>query len=290
MQYEGQIFRPPSEAGSILLQVTTGCPHNRCSFCGMYRDVPFSIKDDAVIDADIQFAASHCRHQRNLFLCDGDALIIPQQRLVAILTSIARKLPWVRRVGLYASARSVATKTEEELCELRRLGVRVAYLGLESGDDLTLAAIDKGADAAMMIRMSHRLRQAGISLFLTVLLGIAGQERSLVHARETARVLSLIDPQFVGVLSLIPTPGTPMYAAIEAGRFILPGPMELLEELAVLVAATEMSGGYLYTDHASNFLPMRVKMPREKAQALHDIDQALQGRGLLRPPGERRTL
>jgi radical SAM superfamily enzyme YgiQ (UPF0313 family) len=209
MHYEGNIIRPPSEANSILLQVTVGCSRNKCTFCGAYQGERFKIKSDEIIMADIDFAATHCQRQRRVFLCDGDAMIIPQKRLVRILTEIRRQLPWVTRVGAYANAKSLKMKTPEELKVLRENGLGIAYMGLETGDDVTLKAINKGADARLMIEMGQKARKAGIKLSITVLLGLAGRERSQVHARETGRVLSAIDPEYVGALSLMLVPGTP---------------------------------------------------------------------------------
>ena len=146
MHYEGNIIRPPSEANSILLQVTVGCSRNKCTFCGAYQGERFKIKSDDIIMADIAFAATHCQRQRRVFLCDGDALIIPQKRLLKILTEIRRQLPWVTRVGVYANAKSLKMKSPEELKELRENGIGIAYLGLETGDDVTLKAINKGAN------------------------------------------------------------------------------------------------------------------------------------------------
>lgn len=219
MHYEGNIFRPPSEANSILLQVTTGCSHNKCSFCSMYAQSRFSIKDDSIVKADIDFAADHCRRQRRLFLCDGDALILPQPRLVAILEQIREKLPWVERVGAYANPKNIKAKSVEELEQLHDLGLGIVYLGLESGDDETLKQIDKGADAAVMVEMGRKVRSASIKLSITVILGIAQQQRSRIHAIETGRVLSLIDPEYVGALSLMLTPGSRLYQQYEQGSF-----------------------------------------------------------------------
>ncbi|THB78853.1 MAG: radical SAM protein, partial [Desulfobulbaceae bacterium] len=177
MDYQGNIFRPPSEANSILLQVTTGCSHNKCTFCGMYKGVRFSIKPDEIITADIDFAATHCTRQKRLFLCDGDALIIPQQRLVSILEQIREKLPWLERIGVYANTKGIMRKTSQELEELKERGLGIAYLGLESGDDVTLAAIRKGADSDRFVKMGRKIRAAGIKLSITVLLGIAQKTR-----------------------------------------------------------------------------------------------------------------
>ncbi|WP_136810358.1 radical SAM protein [Desulfosediminicola flagellatus] len=283
MQYEGNIFRPPSEAYSILLQVTTGCSHNKCTFCGMYKGSRFSIKDDSAIMADIEFASLHCKHQNRLFLCDGDALIIPHERLVKILTTIRKKLPWVERVGSYANSKSIKMKSVEQLRELRDLGLTIAYMGLESGDDVTLKKIQKGADSARMIEMGKKIRSAGIKLSITVLLGIAQKERSLIHAQETGRVLSAIDPEFVGALSLMLTPNTPAFQEHKKGNWYVPGPEEMLEELGVMLASTELTNGYFHANHASNYLPIKAKMPQDKAKTLELISKALKGKVNLKP-------
>ena len=283
MHYQGDIFRPPSEAYSILLQVTTGCSHNKCTFCRMYKNSRFSIKDQATILTDIDYAARHCRDQDRLFLCDGDALILPQQRLIAILSAIREKLPWVTRVGTYANTKSIRMKSPEELSELRALGLAIAYMGLESGDDVTLAAINKGANAQRMIDMGRKLRAAGIKLSITVLLGIAGRERSSVHARETGRVLSHIDPEYVGALSLMLVPGSPLFTANQQGDFPLLSSREMLEELAMMIGATQLSDGYFHANHASNYLPIKARLPRDKEATLRLIAQALEGRVSLKP-------
>lgn len=283
MHYEGNIIRPPSEANSILLQATVGCSRNKCTFCGAYQGERFKIKSDEIIMADIAFAAQNCRRQRRIFICDGDALIIPQKRLVRILEAIAEQLPWVTRVGVYANAKSLKMKSPEELAELRGLGLAIAYMGVESGDDATLKAVNKGADSALMIEMGRKARAAGIKLSVTVLLGLAGMGRSQIHARETGRVLSAIDPEYVGALSLMLIPGTPMYADREAGHFQELHPMALLRELRSLLACTEQTKGLFHANHASNYLPIRVRMPKEKAATLELIDRALAGEVALKP-------
>lgn len=283
MQYEGNIFRPPSEAHSILLQVTTGCSHNKCTFCGMYKGSRFSIKDDAAIMADIDFAASHCQRQNRLFLCDGDALIIPHERLVKILTTIRKKLPWLERVGSYANTKSIRMKSIEQLRELRDLGLTIAYMGLESGDDVTLEKIKKGSDSTRMIEMGQKIRSAGIKLSITVLLGIADKERAHIHARETGRVLSAIDPEFVGALTLMLTPNTPAYKEYHSGKRYLPGPEEMLEELGIMLASTNLSNGYFHANHASNYLPIKAKLPQDKVKTLELINKALDGKVNLKP-------
>lgn len=283
MDYQGNIFRPPSEANSILLQVTTGCSHNKCTFCGMYKGSRFSIKDDKTIMDDIDFAATHCRNQERLFLCDGDALIIPQKRLIPIIKQIRKKLPWVTRIGTYANTKSIKMKSEDQLKELYDLGLTIAYMGLESGDDVTLASINKGADSKQMIDMGRKLRAAGMKLSITVLLGVAGLERSHIHAEKTGRVLSAIDPEFVGALSLMLTPNTPLFRDEEKGFFTLLGPEQMLEELFIMFSQTELSNGYFHANHASNYLPIKAKLPQDKNKTLQLIEKALAGKVNLKP-------
>jgi radical SAM superfamily enzyme YgiQ (UPF0313 family) len=232
---------------------------------------------------DIAFAAKHCKHQRRVFLCDGDALIIPQKRLLKILLEIERQLPWVTRVGVYANAKSLDMKTPDELEELKANGIGIAYMGLESGDDVTLKKIKKGANADEMIRMGQKARKAGLKLSITVLLGIAGRERSLIHAEETGRVLSAIDPEYVGALSLMLIPGTPLCDEYEAGEFPLLEPDEMLKELRTMIDATNLSRGLFHANHASNYLPIKARLPKDKASTLKLIDAALAGEIGLKP-------
>ena len=283
MHYEGNIIRPPSEANSILLQVTVGCSRNRCTFCGTYRGERFRIKPEEIVREDIAFAAQHCRRQRRLFLCDGDALVIPQRRLTSILADVRAQLPWVTRVGSYANARSIGLKSDAELRELRELGLGILYMGLESGDDATLKAIRKGADAATQVAMGRKAIAAGMKLSVTVILGIAGRARSAVHAQDTARVLSEIDPDYVGALSLMLIPGTPLYEDWRTGAFELLDPAEMLAELRTLIAETRLSRGLFHANHASNYLPIKARLPRDRDEVVAVIDRALAGGVTLKP-------
>jgi radical SAM superfamily enzyme YgiQ (UPF0313 family) len=283
MHYEGNIIRPPSEANSILLQVTVGCSRNKCTFCGTYKGERFRIKSDAVIMEDIAFAAKYGKRQRRVFLCDGDALIIPQKRLLKILKEIENRLPWVTRVGLYANAKALNMKTAEELAELKSHGVGILYMGLETGDDVTLKKIKKGASSKDMIEMGTKAKQAGIKLSITVLLGIAGPQRSQIHAVETGRVLSAIDPDYVGALSLMLIPGTPLYQDYKSGEFRLIEPHEMLAELRTILASTNLTRGLFHANHASNYLPIRARLPKEKEATIRLLDAALAGKVPLKP-------
>ena len=283
MHYEGNIIRPPSEANSILLQITVGCSRNKCTFCGAYKGERFRIKPDSVIMEDIAFASNHCRRQRRVFLCDGDGLIVPQKRLMNILMEIEKQLPWVTRVGAYANCKSIKMKTLDELKVLNAHGLGILYMGLETGDDVTLKKINKGATSEEMIQMGIKARAADMKLSITVLLGIAGKERSQIHARETGRVLSAIDPEYVGALTLMLIPGTPLYQDYADGKFPLLKPDEMLNELKSMIVATELSKGLFHANHASNYLPIKARLPKDKAKTLNLIDNALAGKIDLKP-------
>jgi radical SAM superfamily enzyme YgiQ (UPF0313 family) len=283
MHYEGYCIRPPSEADSILLQVTLGCSHNRCTFCGSYRDKRFKIKDDKIILSDILFAAGHMQNENRLFLMDGDALIIPQQRLMWILERIREHLPRVKRVGAYANVKGIKMKSVEELTLLRQNNLGILYYGIETGDEEIRNAIHKGSTATTCIEMGCRVKEAGMQLSATVLLGIGGREKSLRHARATGELLSVMDPDFVGALTVMLIPGTPLYQDYVNGTFELPDEAGLLRELREMIAYTQLTRGYFFSNHASNYLPVKAKLPGGKQKALDLIDAALRGEIGLKP-------
>ena len=283
MNYIGNIIRPPSEAESIILQVTTGCSHNKCTFCGVYKEKTFSIKSEEVINADLDFAALHYKNTRRLFLCDGDALIIPQKRLVGILEKIHEKIPAVGRIATYGSAKSIARKTDKELRELRQSGIKVIHMGLESGDDITLKKVCKYGDSAFITQQGIRAKNAGMKLFITVLLGLGGKERSEIHARETGKALSALDPRYVGALSIMMVDNTPIYTDWKEGKFLLPKPEDMLRELKIMIENTDVSLCLFFANHASNYLSINVRLPKEKENVLDRIDMALSGKIKLKP-------
>ncbi len=283
MHYEGTLIRPPSEAYSILLQATLGCSHNKCTFCGTYTDKRFDIKDEETILSDLTFASHYCKRQDRLFIMDGDALIMPQKKLVWLLDKIREMLPWVRRVGAYANAKAVKLKSDEELSILREKGLGILYYGVESGDAETLKRVKKGTNPETLLRGGRRIVEAGIKLSVTVLLGIAGKERSLEHARATGELLSAMDPDYVGALTIILIPGTELWEEYQQGSFHPPETFELLRELREMIAYTNLSGGLFFSNHASNYLPVKARLPRDKEKALSLIDQALEGQVELKP-------
>jgi radical SAM superfamily enzyme YgiQ (UPF0313 family) len=283
MHYEGYCIRPPSEAYSILLQVTLGCSHNKCTFCGSYKDKRFTIKDDEIILSDILFASKVMKRQDRVFLMDGDALIIPQKRLMWILDRIREHLPWVRRVGAYGNTKGIKMKSLEQLIELKENGLGILYLGVETGDEELRKKINKGSTAQTCIEMGRKVKDAGIKLSVTVLLGIAGREGSLAHARATGELLSAMDPNYVGALTVMLIPGTPLYEEHRKGEFQVPDEKELLQELREMIAHTNLTRGLFFSNHASNYLPVKAKLPKGKQEALDLIDAALKGDVGLRP-------
>ena len=214
---------------------------------------------------------------------DGDALIIPQPRLMSILERIREHLPWVKRVGAYANVKSIKMKSVEELRQLRQTNLGILYYGVETGDDDIRTAIHKGSTAATCIEMGRRVKEAGIRLSATVLLGIGGRENSLRHARATGELLSAMDPDFVGALTVMLIPGTPLYQDCVNGTFALPDEAGLLRELREMIAYTHLTRGYFFSNHASNYLPVKAKLPSGKQKALDLIDAALRGEVGLKP-------
>ncbi|OGP58811.1 MAG: radical SAM protein, partial [Deltaproteobacteria bacterium RBG_13_52_11b] len=235
MKYEGMIYRPPSEADSLILQVTVGCSYNRCTFCSAYQGKSFRVKRFEEVKEDIDEVSSYGAHIPRVFLADGDALIIPQKDLVQILQYLRTKVKGLERVGIYANARDILKKGVEELRELKDLGVGIIYLGLESGNPEVLKRIKKNSTVELMIRAAKRVKESGIVLSVTVLLGIGGVELSQVHAEDTGKVLSEMDPDFVGALSLIVVPGTPIEKEIRTGNLVLPTPFGLIQELETMI-------------------------------------------------------
>ena len=274
MEYEGIVIRPPSEAESLILQVTLGCSHNRCTFCPTYKGRRFRIKDLADIKAEIDEAASYGPF-RKVFLADGDALIIPQPKLLAILDYLREKIRGLRRVGIYGNAKSILRKSVDELRDLKNRKLGIVYLGVETGDPSLLERIHKGATYEQMVEAGRRVKEAGITLSVTVLLGMGGTEHAHPHALATARILSDIDPDFASALTLMVVPGTPLYEEKETGRFQLPSPFQLLEELGTIIASSNFSQCYFTANHASNYLPLKARLPRDKEAIVDLIHQVV---------------
>lgn len=283
MNFDGDIIRPPSEANSIIVQVTVGCSHNRCTFCGTYKDKDFRIRSDEEVLDNLAFATRYCGRQKRMFLADGDALILSQKRLVTLFKLIKEQLPQVNRIALYGNAKAIRAKSVDELKELKSLGLHRIYMGLESGDNIVLTAVKKGESDESMVQAARRVKEAGIFLSVTVLLGLGGIKRSMSHARETARVLTLMEPKQIAALCLMPLRNTEIGAQYEQGEFQLPDADGMLLELRELIENIDCDPVQFMANHASNYLPLSGRLPRDRQAMLENIEQALLGNQALVP-------
>ncbi|MGH7438343.1 MAG: radical SAM protein [Polyangiaceae bacterium] len=287
MRYEGKLYRPPSEADAYIVQATIGCSWNHCTYCDMYRDKSFRVRELRETLADIDAARrSLGPHVEKLFVADGDALVLPMPHWREILAAARTSFPNLRRVSCYAMAQNVTEKSDAELRELREGGLTTLYIGPESGDDATLKKIAKGADSDEHVRAAQRARAAGMTLSVIALLGIAG-ERSDEHARATAKLVTEMDPAFFAALTVTVIPGTPLATLSAKGRFEIPAVPELLRELRTMVDLARPTDALFRTNHASNHLPLAGRLPRDREAIVQAIDAALAGRIRLRSESHR---
>lgn len=280
------IFRPPSEAKSFILQATIGCSHNECTYCAMYRkeSQKFRMRPMDEIKEIIDYASKNTQVRR-VFVADGNALVMPQKKLVEMLEYLNEKCPEIERVGIYANIGDILRKGAKDLTKLRELGLEIVYIGFESGDEVVLERIKKGANFEEHVRACKMLKEAGIINSAMVLLGVGGVDRSLEHAEATGKLLTATDPEYVGALSLQVRPGAPIYDEAMEGKFKLPDKFQMIRELEVLVDNTELTNGYFFSNHISNYLPIKAKFPEDKERVLKEIRQVLKSNdeSLLRP-------
>jgi len=273
---EPPVFRPPSEAKSLILQATLGCSYNRCTFCGSYRSKKFRVKPFDQFRREVEQLAQLGYRPRRVFLADGDAMVLPLPHLLRILRLLRHEFPGLERVGIYASAINLKRKSVDELRQLRDEGLGIAYIGLESGDDEVLRRVRKGATSQEHIEGCRRLKEAGIAVSLIVILGLGGAERSREHAKETARVVNAIDPHYLAALTLILVPGTELHAQVQRGEFQPLTPLETLRELRLMVEGlTQLTSCLFRTNHASNYLPLGGVLSRDRDRILEAIDIVL---------------
>ncbi|MFZ3103700.1 MAG: radical SAM protein [Smithella sp.] len=286
MRYEGNIFRPFSEANSYLLQCTIGCSHNQCTFCGMYKDKKYRKRSLAEITEDIAMAKDSYGDVEKVFLCDGDAIALETNMLLAILKKLYQTFPSLRHVGSYVGPQSTLSKSIEELNALRNAGLTKAYLGVETGDDELLKKVKKGVDSDQMLQAGQNLVAAGINLSAMVLLGLAGKGAvSRRHALATAKICNEMKPQYLAALTVTPVPGTVLYSQLERGEFKLLDPFETLEEMKQIFENITADNMKFVGAHASNYLPVTGTLQKDKQKMIAMVDAVLENRdeSLIRP-------
>ena len=277
MHYSGAVYRPPSEAHSLIVQCTLGCSHNKCAFCIMYKEKQFSINPLEQVLGDLAEARTYYPRIERIFLADGDALILPMDYLLTVLDDIRDRFPECNRVSAYASTKALMRKSDDELKALREHGLQMVYVGLETGLEPLLKKYDKGVTAEEIIEHSLRAKTAGMTLSVTAINGMGGKEQSTEHAIATAEALSRIKADYVAMLTLRVYSGTPLHDWIERGELTMLGPQELALENRVILQHIDSDGSVFRSNHASNYLPLKGTLNRDRDALIERIDQALAG-------------
>jgi radical SAM superfamily enzyme YgiQ (UPF0313 family) len=286
LRYEGNIFRPFSEANSYLLQCTIGCSHNQCTFCGMYKDKKYRVRQIDEIMEDIAMAKDHYGDLEKVFLCDGDAIALETDMLLAIVKKLYQTFPSLRHVGSYVGPQSTLSKSMEELKALRAAGLTKAYIGVETGDDDLLKKVKKGVSYSEMLEAGRNLVAADINLSVMVLLGLAGKgEASKRHALATAKICNEMKPQYLAALTVTPVPGTVLHKQVQEGSFELLDPFETLEEMKQIFENITIDNLKFVGTHASNYLPITGTLQKDKHKMIKTVDAVLKSRDerLIRP-------
>jgi radical SAM superfamily enzyme YgiQ (UPF0313 family) len=287
--YKGTVIRPPSEADSLILQVTLGCTDNGCIFCPAYKDKKFKVKDIADIEREIIFAAKMFKGTRRIFLADGDAIAVDREKLKRILLLLNKHFPLLSRVGLYGSVKSLETKTVKDLEELRELKLGVVYLGFETGDPEVYKLIRKYGSPQGNIDACGKVKNAGIKTNVTVILGLGGKALSGQHAVNTAKILSMSKPDQIAALTLMIVKDTPLYILEKAGKFKQLEGFQYLEELKLMIENMEDFKCLFFSNHASNYFPVSARFPKDRQQVLANLKHILETRaeGALTPEWKR---
>lgn len=276
MRYEGAIYRPPSEAYSLLIQVSFGCSHNKCVFCNMFKNQKFRIRKLEEVFEDLETAREQYREVKRVFLIDGDALFLKTENLEKILLKIKELFPECERVGLSATAQDVLRKGEDDLRRLKELGLKIIYMGVESGSDEILKDNNKGSTAEEMIQAGQLVRKAGIKLSVSLISGLGGKEKWEMHAVGTAKVISAMNPNYIGLLTLIVDENTGMYEKIAKGEITLLSPKEVMIETRKFVENLELTNCLFRGNHASNYAPISATLNKDKDQLLKQLDSFIE--------------
>ena len=280
MRYEGALYRPPSEAYSLIVQATIGCTHNKCTFCSMYKDKKFRIRSTDEIIEDFKIGRERYKVVKRIFIADGDALALKNEELVKILSFINENFSECERIGIYGSPKAILSKTQNELKELKSLGLGIVYLGVESGSEKILKAINKGVTREEMVQAGKRIVNSGIQLSITLISGIGSREDSMEHSLESAKIINEINPNYVGLLTLLVEEGTPLYDDVQSGRFKLLTPKEVLHETKLMVENLNVDNCIFRTNHASNYVSLKGTLNQDKDLILSQIEEGLNMSGL----------
>ena len=281
MHYYGAVYRPPSEAYSLIVQCTLGCSHNKCAFCNMYKDKKFSIRPVEEVLRDLAEARSYERRIERIFLADGDALILPMDYLLQVLDFIREYFPECTRVAAYATTKAIERKTDEELRKLREHGLALVYIGLESGNEELLLKFNKGVTAAETVKNALRCKAAGIAISVTAINGMAGLNGDWqAHAIDTAKAVSAMKPEYIGLLTLMVERGTPLEQWVRDGEFTLLSPVEVLKETELFLQHIDSEGSVFRMNHASNYLTLKGTLNRDRQALLDKVQSGLSGVGL----------
>ena len=283
MRYKGKVYRPPSEAYSLIVQVTYGCSHNRCAFCDMYDDKHFAMRPMAEIREDFELARRVYRRVARVFLADGDALMRRTEELVEILGQVYGLFPECERVTCYASPASLQVKSEDDLRLLRDRGLKMVYMGREAGWDAVLTRMNKGHTAAAIVAAGQKARRCGLALSVTAISGLGSVELWRQHAVDTARAVSEMKPDYLGLLPLMVEPGTPLETWVKDGSFTLLTPAEVLKETELFLQNVDSEGTVFRANHASNYLTLKGTLNGDRDALLGQIGAALAGRRDLKP-------
>lgn len=273
MRYEGSIYRPPSEANSLILQITIGCSHNRCTFCVAFIDKKFRERELDEIERDIDEAARSLGGVRRIFLADGNAMVMQTDKLIKVLNKLHKSFPYLERVGIYASPMDLLEKSEAELKAIREAGLHIVYYGVETGNEELLDWIRKGATKEEIIEAGRKARNAGFDLSITVINGLGGMDKMEAHAVDTAEVLNKIDPEYLGLLTLMVVAGTPMARKVDRGEFKVPGQLAILNEIELMLRNLELSNCVFRANHASNYLPLKGNLPEDKEKLVKMLEK-----------------
>ena len=279
MRYEGRVFRPPSEAYSLIVQVTVGCSHNKCTFCDMYKEKRFHLRKLEDVLEDFNIARRQYRYIERVFLADGDALIRKTEDLAVILKHIRKIIPECRRVNSYGSPKSILTKSPEDLALLHSLGLEMIYLGLESGNEQVLKHINKGVTVEDIVRAGQMVKDAGMKLSVTAISGLGGTEMWKEHAIDTAKAFSRMKPDYIGLLTLMFEGDVPLRRECEEGKFHLLTAPQVAKETLLMLEHIDSEGSVFRSNHASNYLTLKGTLNRDREAMCEQIRTALERGG-----------